>query len=70
MLRAGFDEMPHINQTMLGWVSQPEEDTCSLLHFTAVKRFGGLDLNSAKVQESMDLFIQNKADMDPTLTIH
>lgn len=70
MLRAGFDEMTHINQTILGWVLEPEEDTRTLLRLTALKRLPGLDLNSPKVQESMDLFVQNKAAMDPTLAIH
>jgi hypothetical protein len=70
MLRAGFDEMTHINQTMLGWVLEPGEDTRTLLRLTALKRLPGVDLNSPKVQESMDLFVQNKAAMDPTLAIH
>jgi len=70
MLRAGFDEMTHINQTMLGWVLQPEEDTRTLLRLTALKRLPEVDLNSAKVQETMDLFLQNKTAMDPTLAIH
>ncbi len=70
MLRAGFDEMTHINQTMLGWVLEPEEDTRTLLRLTALKRFPGLDLSSPKVQETMNLFIKNKTAMDPTLAIH
>ncbi len=70
MLRAGFDEMTHINQTMLGWVLQPEEDTRTLLRLTALKRFPGLDLTSAGVQETMDLFVGNKTAIDPTLAIH
>ncbi|WP_108244616.1 amidohydrolase family protein [Muricauda brasiliensis] len=70
MLRAGFDEMTHINQTMLGWVLQPDEDTRTLLRLTAMKRFPGLDLNSDKVQETMDLFVANETAMDPTLAIH
>lgn len=70
MLRAGFDEMTHINQTMLGWVLEPEEDTRTLLRLTALKRMPSVDLNSFKVQESMDLFVQNKTAMDPTLAIH
>lgn len=70
MLRAGYDEMTHINQTMLGWVLEPEEDTRTLLRLTAMKRFPGLDLNSPKVQETMDLFVNNKTAIDPTLAIH
>jgi hypothetical protein len=70
MLKAGFDEMTHINQTMLGWVLEPEEDTRTLLRLTALKRLPELDLNSPKVQETMDLFVQNKTAIDPTLAIH
>ncbi|MAU16381.1 MAG: amidohydrolase [Muricauda sp.] len=70
MLRAGYDEMTHINQTMLGWVLEPDEDTRTLLRLTAMKRFPELDLNSDKVQETMDLFVANKTAMDPTLAIH
>ncbi|SFZ93332.1 Amidohydrolase family protein [Flaviramulus basaltis] len=70
MLEAGFDEMTHINQTMLGWVLEPEEDTRTLLRLTALKRFPSLDLNSPKVQETLDLFVKNKTAIDPTLAIH
>lgn len=70
MLKAGFDEMTHINQTMLGWVLEPEEDTRTLLRLTAMKRFPELDLNSPKVQETLDLFVANKTAIDPTLAIH
>lgn len=70
MLRAGFDEMTHINQTMLGWVLEPGEDTRTLLRLTALKRFPELDLGSPRVQETMDLFVENKTAIDPTLAIH
>jgi hypothetical protein len=70
MLRAGFDEMTHINQTMLGWVLEPDEDTRTLLRLTALKRLPQIDLNSAKVQETLDLFLANKTAIDPTLAIH
>ncbi|MBO0322411.1 amidohydrolase family protein [Muricauda sp. CAU 1633] len=70
MLNAGFDEMTHVNQTMLGWVLEPDEDTRTLLRLTAMKRFPELDLNSPKVQETMDLFVSNNTAIDPTLAIH
>jgi len=70
MLRAGYDEMTHINQTMLGWVLEPGEDTRTLLRLTAMKRFPELDLGSPKVQETLDLFVANKTAIDPTLAIH
>ena len=70
MLRAGYDEMTHINQVVLGWVLAPDEDTRTLLRLTALKRLPEVDLNSAKVQETLDLMIKNGAAMDPTLSIH
>ncbi|WP_334112286.1 amidohydrolase family protein, partial [Paucihalobacter sp.] len=70
MLLAGFDEMTHINQTMLGWVLEPKEDTRTLLRLTALKRLPQIDLNSAKVEETIDLFLENKTAIDPTLAIH
>lgn len=70
MLMAGFDEMTHINQIMLGWVLKPEEDTRSLLRLTALQRLPDLDLNSAPVQKTLDLMVKNKVAMDPTLAIH
>ncbi|SRX74374.1 amidohydrolase family protein [Aequorivita antarctica] len=70
MLNAGFDELTHINQTMLGWVLEPGEDTRSLLRLTALQRLPDLDLNSAPVQKTLDLMVKNKVAMDPTLAIH
>ena len=70
MLKAGYDEMTHINQVMLGWVLEPEEDTRSLLRLTAMKRFPDLNLNSPKVNETIDLMVKNNAAIDPTLSIH
>ncbi|HNP69261.1 MAG TPA: amidohydrolase family protein [Aequorivita sp.] len=70
MLMAGYDEMTHINQTMLGWVLEPGEDTRTLLRLTALQRLPDLDLNSAPVQKTLDLMVKNKVTMDPTLAIH
>jgi len=70
MIRAGYDEMTHINQVMLGWVLSPEEDTRTLLRLTALKRLPSLDLNSEKVQETIDLMVANNVAIDPTLAIH
>ncbi|MEQ8926192.1 MAG: amidohydrolase family protein [Fulvivirga sp.] len=70
MIKGGYDEMTHINQIMLGWVLEPDEDTRTLLRFTAMKRFGDLDLTSDKVVETLDLMVKNKVGVDPTLAIH
>ena len=70
MIRAGFDEMTHINQVMLGWVLAPQEDTRTLLRLTALKRLPDLDLESDKVQETINLMVDNDVAIDPTLAIH
>ena len=70
MIRAGFDEMTHINQVMLGWVLKPDEDTRTLLRLTALDRLPALDLTSPAVQETLDLMVEHKVTIDPTLAIH
>jgi imidazolonepropionase-like amidohydrolase len=70
MLEAGYDEMTHINQYMLGWVIQPTEDTRTLFRLTALKRLPGLDLDSAKVQHTIDLTVRHHVPVDVTLGIH
>jgi imidazolonepropionase-like amidohydrolase len=70
MIAAGYDEITHINQFMLGWVIQPGEDTRTLFRLTALKRLGGLDLQSAKVQHTIDMMVERKIAIDPTLGIH
>ena len=70
MITAGYDEMTHINQFMLGWVIKPEEDTRTLFRLTALKRLPDLDLKSAKVQRTIQLMVDGKKAIDPTLGIH
>jgi len=70
MIEAGYDEMTHINQFVLGWVIGPGEDTRTLFRLTALKRLPTLDLNSAKVQHTIDLMVNGHKAIDPTLGIH
>ena len=70
MIEAGYDEMTHINQFVLGWVIAPNEDTRTLFRLTALKRLPTLDLNSAKVQHTIDLMANGHKAIDPTLGIH
>jgi hypothetical protein len=70
MILAGYDEITHINQFSLGWVMQPGEDTRTLFRLTALKRLPGLDLNSPRVQHTLDLMVDKKMAIDPTLGIH
>ncbi|THD58847.1 amidohydrolase family protein [Phenylobacterium sp.] len=70
MIQAGYDEMTHINQFMLGWVMTPGEDTRTLFRLTALKRLPALDLNSPKVQHTIQMMVDGKKAIDPTLGIH
>jgi hypothetical protein len=70
MILAGYDELTHINQIMLGWVLEPDEDTRTLLRLTALDRLPTLDLDSAPVQNTLKLMIDNHVAHDPTLAIH
>src|SRR3546814_1020998 len=70
MIEAGFDELTHINQVMLGWVLEEGEDTRTLLRPTALDRLPDLDLSSAPVQRTLDMMARNDVAIDPTITIH
>ncbi len=70
MIEAGYDEITHINQFALGWVIQPNEDTRTLFRLTALKRLPALDLQSPKVQHTIDMMVERKIAIDPTLGIH
>lgn len=70
MIEAGYDELTHINQFVLGWVIGQGEDTRTLFRLTALKRLPALDLGSDKVKHTIDLMVQGKKAIDPTLAIH
>lgn len=70
MIEAGYDEMTHINQLMLGWVLSPEEDTRTLLRLTALQRLPTVDLDGEAVDKTLDLMVANGVAIDPTIAIH
>lgn len=70
MIEAGYDELTHINQIMLGWVLGPEEDTRTLLRLTALRRLATLDLQSPQVRKTMDRIVERKVAVEPTIAIH
>jgi hypothetical protein len=70
MIEAGYDELTHINQLMLGWVLQPDEDTRTLLRLTALKRLPSLDLQSERVQRTISAIVARNVAIDPTIVIH
>jgi hypothetical protein len=70
MIEAGYDELTHINQIMLGWVLEPTEDTRTLLRLTALKRLAHLDLAAPRVRRTMDAIVARKVAVEPTIAIH
>ena len=70
MIAAGYDEITHINQAMLSWVLEREEDTRTLYRITGMKRFIDLDLNSDKVQNTLNTMVEKNIAVDPTMVIH
>ncbi|UCX04281.1 amidohydrolase family protein [Shewanella glacialimarina] len=70
MIAAGYDEITHINQAMLSWVLDKDEDTRTLYRITGMKRFVDLDLNSDKVQHTLNTMVAKNIAVDPTIVIH
>ena len=70
MIAAGYDEITHINQVMLGWVLTPEEDTRTLFRITGMQRFVDLDLTSERVQKTIKAMVEKNIAVDPTTVIH
>ena len=70
MMAAGYDEITHINQVMLSWVLDREEDTRTLFRITGMKRFADVDLNSERVKKTLSTMVENNVAVDPTIVIH
>ena len=70
MIAAGYDEITHVNQLMLGWVLNPGEDTRTLFRFTAMQRFPTIDVHGAKVTATLDSMVAKKVAHEPTIGIH
>ena len=67
-VRAGYDELTHINQLMLNFLIGPEDDTRTLLRFTRILEHGAdVDLDSKAVQDFIALLQQRHIVVDPTL---
>ena len=68
VVRAGFDEIQHINQVMLNFFVKPEDDTRTLARFNLVAQNAyRLDLKSPKVLDFIALLKSKQTVIDPTL---
>lgn len=63
---AGYDDIAHVNQLMLGWLLQPGEDSRTPLRLTAMPRAAGLDLDSEPVRRTIDLMKARGTALDVT----
>jgi hypothetical protein len=69
-VRAGYDELTHINQVMLNFVTRPGDDSRTLLRFTRVGDDAGqLDLSSPRARAFVKLLRDRGVAVDPTLVV-
>ena len=69
-VRAGFDEIQHINMVFLNFLAGDHEDTRKQLRFTLYgDEAGNLDLEGAEVRAFLDLLAENEIVVDPTAAI-
>jgi len=68
VIEAGFDELHHINQVMLNFLSTPLTDTRTLDRFyVPAEKAAELDLDSLEVQEFIEKLRNKNIVVDPTL---
>ncbi len=68
-IRAGYDEIQHINQLMLAFFVGPKDDTRTLQRFYLIAEHAdALDLSSRPVTDLVELMKQHGTTLDTTLT--
>lgn len=65
----GYDDIAHVNQLMLGWLLQPNDDTRTLLRLTGMARGATLDLSAPRVRRTVDLMRSRGVALDTTAVI-
>ncbi|MCH9693005.1 MAG: amidohydrolase family protein [Gammaproteobacteria bacterium] len=69
-VRAGYDEIQHINMVFLNFLAGDREDTRQQIRFTLYgDEAGNLDLESDEVQDFFALLKDNNVAIDPTAAI-
>jgi hypothetical protein len=69
-VRAGFDEIQHINMVFLNFLARPDDDTRTPVRFIRVaEEAGGLDLASDEVEDFIGLLARRGTVVDPTAAI-
>jgi len=68
VVRDGYDELQHINQLMLNFVSDPDTDSRTIVRFNLVgERARTLDLDSPQVRDFIGLLAQRQIVIDATM---
>lgn len=68
VVREGYDELQHINQLMLNFVSDPDTDSRTILRFNLVgERAKDLDLDSQAVRDFIALLAGHQTVIDATM---
>ena len=69
-VRAGYDEIQHINMVFLNFLAGDREDTRQQIRFTLYgDKAGELDLDSDEVEDFIALLVENDVVIDPTAAI-
>ena len=66
VIRDGYNDIAHINQLMLGWILDPNEDTRTPLRLTGMAQTKDLDLNAPRVRATIDLMKSHHVALDTT----
>jgi hypothetical protein len=68
VVRDGYDELQHINQMVLNFVSDPDTDSRTILRFSLVgERARTIDLDSQKVRDFIQLLVDHQTVIDATM---
>lgn len=68
VVREGYDELQHINQMVLNFVSDPDTDSRTILRFNLVgERARTIDLDSQRVRDFIQLLVDHQTVIDATL---
>jgi imidazolonepropionase-like amidohydrolase len=68
VVREGYDELQHINQLLLNFVSDPDTDSRTILRFSLVgERARAVDLDSQVVRDFIQLLVDHQTVIDATM---
>jgi imidazolonepropionase-like amidohydrolase len=70
VIRAGYDELQHMNMVFLNFLADEKTDTRTHLRVSLVaEKAGELDLSSPRVERFIQLLLDRKTVLDPTMYV-